>query len=258
MDALDKIPSDRHVLFAGDLNFYTSNEEGYQSLIDGRNNIVMTDPINKPAETFPNNSNVKDPYEFYSASSKYFWRNSSFANIHSQSTRTFQLNDDGAGGGMDDRFDFIMMSENFNTSSNLYYIKDSYKTVGNNGNCYNSFVSSSICNGEYSQELRNALHQFSDHLPITINIETPSETLANSKNKQAISFLRYNIIKKSITLTSKEKVNSVIIYNQLGQIVYHKKNCCKTLETTINTETFSKGIYYVKANNFVPLKFVKN
>ena len=44
--------------------------------------------------------------------------------IHTQSTRTSNsgLIDD-SGSGLDDRFDFIMMSENFNTSSDLYYIK---------------------------------------------------------------------------------------------------------------------------------------
>ena len=47
------IANDSYVLFAGDFNFYTSNEEGYQYLIDKRNPIIMIDPINRPATPFP-------------------------------------------------------------------------------------------------------------------------------------------------------------------------------------------------------------
>jgi len=257
LDELDTLPSDSFVLFSGDFNFYTSNEDGFRVLTDRRNNIKIIDPIDRPANQFPNNSNVGDPFEFYSSSSNYFWRHSSFADIQTQSTRTSQLNGDGAGGGMDDRFDFILMSENFNTDTNLYYVKDSYKTIGNNGNCYNSFVSNTSCHGVYSQELRNALYEFSDHLPVVMSIETPKNTLSISKNYHPISFSSTNIVKNSITLALKETVNSIIIYNLLGQIVYQQKNNSRT-ELTIDTSTFSKGIYFLKTDSYTPLKFVKN
>ena len=114
--SLNDIPSDSHVIFAGDFNFYTSNEEGYQRLIDQGNPIVMIDPIDRPSEPFPSDSSVSDPFEFYHSSSIYFWSNSSFMDIHTQSTRTSNsglIDDSGSTGGLDDRFDFIMMSENF-------------------------------------------------------------------------------------------------------------------------------------------------
>lgn len=256
LDELDKLPKNSFVLFSGDLNFYTSNEDGYRVLTDSRNSIQIIDPIDRPAENFPNNPNIDDPFEFYSSSSSYFWRNSSFADIHSQSTRTFQLNGDGAGGGMDDRFDFILMSENLKTSSDLFYVENSYRTIGNNGNCYNSFVSNTSCNGEYSQSLRNALYQFSDHLPIVMSLETPSNPLS-IKKKHPILLSSANIVKNSITLALKEKVNSIIIYNQLGQIIYQRKATNET-ELIIYTSKFANGVYFLKADTFTPLKFVKN
>ncbi|WP_397445902.1 T9SS type A sorting domain-containing protein [Polaribacter sp. R77954] len=256
LDALDKIPQDSFVLFAGDFNFYTSNEDGYRVLSDARNTIKIIDPIDRPADVFPNNTTIGDPFEFYSSSSSYFWRNSSFSDIHSQSTRSASLNGDGAGGGMDDRFDFILMSENLKTNTNLFYIEDSYKTIGNNGNCYNSYISNTSCTGTYSQELRNALYQFSDHLPIVMSLETPVNTLSLEKNNP-ISFSNANIVKNSITLALKEKAKSIIIYNQLGQVVYQQKNS-NTVALKIDTSTFSKGVYFLKADAHKPLKFVKN
>ncbi len=255
LDALDKIPQDSYVLFSGDFNFYTSNEDGYRVLSDPRNTIKIIDPIDRPADAFPNNQNVGDPFEFYSSSSSYFWRNSSFSDIHSQSTRTFPINGDGAGGGMDDRFDFILMSENLKNNSDLYYVQNSYKTIGNSGNCYNSYVSNTSCVGTYSQELRNALHQFSDHLPIVMTLETPINTLSIEKNRP-ISFMGTNIVKNSITLALKQSVKSVIIYNQLGQIVYQQKNIHPT-KLHIDTGSLSKGVYFLKADAFTPLKFIK-
>lgn len=255
LDALDHLPQNSFVLFAGDFNFYTSNEDGYRVLSDARNAIKIIDPLNRPTDVFPNNPNVRDPFEFYSSSSNYFWRNSSFADIHSQSTRNSPLNGDGAGGGMDDRFDFILISENLKTSTDLFYIENSYQTIGNNGNCYNSYVNNTNCDGIYSQKLRNALYQFSDHLPIVMSLETPKNVLSVEKNNP-ISFSGSNIVKNSITLTLKEKLNSIIIYNQLGQIIYQQKNT-STTKLNIDTRSFSKGVYFLKADAYKPLKFVK-
>lgn len=251
---LDRLPADSFVLFAGDFNFYTSNESGFQELIDDTNSIKLVDPINKLCPTFPENG--IDYFDEDNYNSTYFWNNSSFADVHSQSTRNSQVNGDGAGGGMDDRFDFILMSENFKTSADLFYINDSYKTIGNNGNCYNSYVSNTSCNGYFSQELRNALYFFSDHLPIVMDIETPKNTLSISKKNNYISFLKSNIVKSHITLKMKEKVNTLIIYNQLGQTVFKTRNITKNV-LEINTDTFTKGVYYLKADTNTPLKFVK-
>lgn len=251
---LDKFRENTYVIFAGDFNFYTSNEEGFQELINPNNSIQIIDPINRLCPVFPDDN--KD-YFNENYNSTYFWNNSTFADVHSQATRSSQLNGDGAGGGMDDRFDFIMLSKNFITSTNLYYVNNSYKTIGNNGNCYNSYVSNTNCTGTYTQELRNALYNFSDHLPIVLDVETPKNTLSISKNNHPVSFINTNIVKNSITLAVKEKVNSIIIYNQLGQVVYQTKNINQN-KLNINTSSFSKGLYYLKTDAYQPLKFIKN
>ncbi|MDC3195848.1 hypothetical protein OAT76_05515 [Flavobacteriaceae bacterium] len=257
------IANDSYVLFAGDFNFYTSNEEGYQYLIDDRNPIIMIDPIDRPATPFPDDLNIADPFEYYNSSSIHFWRNNSFADIHTQSTRTSNsglIDDSGSTGGLDDRFDFIMMSENFNTSSDLFYVNDSYQVVGNNGNCYNSQISNSNCSGTYSQTLRNALIEFSDHLPIVMEIETPENTLS-TYTLSKINFISSNITQDylKIFLTDKLDKNTIKIYTINGQLIRIKTPINSSENSlTIDVRHLSKGIYYLshqKLNN--PLKFIK-
>jgi len=257
------IANDSYVLFAGDFNFYTSNEEGYQYLIDDRNPIIMIDPIDRPATPFPDDLNIADPFEYYNSSSIHFWRNNSFADIHTQSTRTSNsglIDDSGSTGGLDDRFDFIMMSENFNTSSDLFYVNDSYQVVGNNGNCYNSQISNSNCSGTYSQTLRNALIEFSDHLPIVMEIETPENTLS-TYTLSKINFISSNITQDylKIFLTDKLDKNTIKIYTINGQLIRIKTPINSSENSlTIDVRHLSKGIYYLshqKLNS--PLKFIK-
>lgn len=248
---LERLPTDSYVLFAGDFNFYTSNESGFQTIINSSNPIKIIDPINRLCTAFPddNRDHFDEDYD-----STYFWNNNSFSDVHSQSTRTSSLSD-GSGGGMDDRFDFIMISENLKNSNNLFYKSGSYKTIGNNGNCYNSFVSSTSCSGEFSQNLRNALYQFSDHLPITLDLEVAS-TLSLNKTA-SIKFLNSNIVKDFISIqVSNQNLKKINIYNHLGQKV-------KTIdlknqkEITINLESFSKGVYYLSADSLQPKKIIK-
>jgi hypothetical protein len=254
VNVLNRFSTDTPILFAGDFNFYTSNEEGFLQLIDASNPVKMIDPINRLCPTFPENG--IDYFDENNFNSTYFWNNPSFSEVHSQSTRTSQVNGDGAGGGMDDRFDFIMISENLTSNPELYFIENSYKTIGNNGNCYNSFVSNPNCSGEYSQNLREALYNFSDHLPISLELKTPQNVLSISKNSNAVKILGSNLVSDYLSLHLTEEIQSFVIYNQLGQIVFKLKNSSKsTLKIAINS--YAKGIYYLKIDGFKPLKFVK-
>lgn len=260
---LSTIPSDSYVLFAGDFNLYTSNEEAYIRLIDNSNPIVMVDPINRPAAPFPNDGvDYFDPANY---NINYFWRSNAFADIHTQSTRTSNaglIDDSGSTGGLDDRFDFILMSENFNTSTDLFYVNNSYKAYGNNGNCYNSYINNPSCSGTYSQTIRNALLEFSDHLPVIMEIESPRNTLSTSE-VNPIAFIGSNVVSDylEINVQASFNVHKVSIYNQIGQLVgermLHTQNTTEE-NIRVNVEHLSKGIYYLKTKNQVtPIKFLK-
>lgn len=146
VDYISTRPQDRNHFVCGDLNVYTSNEACYQNLITGP--FALKDPINKPGN----------------------WNNNStFANIHTQSPRTSGSFDCGSTGGLDDRFDQILVSNNVILGSDsLKYLPNSYKAIGNDGNHFNSNLLASPVNAQYPDSVVRALFYMSDHLPVAL------------------------------------------------------------------------------------------
>ncbi len=144
-------PTD-NVLIMGDFNMYSANESGYRLLTQtySNPNICFKDPIG--------GTGVGE------------WSNNSqFAAFHTQSTRSYS-EECFAGGGLDDRFDFILMADEIAFSYNhLRYVQGSYHAVGNDGRHFNQSIDQ---NGNHSvpQEVVEALFDGSDHLPVTMKI----------------------------------------------------------------------------------------
>ena len=240
-DDLENLDSSSFVLFAGDFNLYTSEEPAYQEIIDTNNAIVMVDPINTPG-TWHNNENFQD--------------------IHTQSTRLVSGPNGGAGGGLDDRFDFITISENMITNQNIYYVSDSYKALGNNANCYNLDISDETCIGEYSQTLRNQLYSMSDHLPVIMKLETTKEFILNNQDFSFDEDLKvYNtLVTDNLILEIQNLIQSKIsinIFNILGQKV--KTVITNNNETIqINTSDLESGLYFIISSELDGIqKFLK-
>lgn len=237
-----------HVLFAGDFNFYNSTEIGYQKILDPTNAIKLIDPVNSPGS----------------------WQdNASFSYLHTQSTRLSSSGfgggaNAGASGGLDDRFDFIMMSENFNTSARFSYVNGSYQAYGNNGNCLNKSVNDATCTGTYSLTLRNNLYNMSDHLPVVMQfqINEPLTTASFKKDKAFMWFESSNITDVEVTIgvdTSyfNTENNKLYIYNMLGQLV-KTVSVNNQSSIAVSTENLSNGMYFIKANGSATvLKFIK-
>lgn len=229
---LETLDPNSFVLFGGDFNFYTHSEPGYQKLLDPTNAIVMVDPIDRPG-SWHNNINFQD--------------------IHSQSTRIssgpFGA---GAGGGLDDRFDFIVMSQNMQSDPKLKYVPETYKAFGNNGNCYDKSISDQDCIGDFSQELRNNLYNMSDHLPIVMDLETNKEIVLNTET----SVHQSSIILESTLVTDKLNIHinsnfleniSFEVYNVLGQkLLEHSSTNSEYISIDVNQ--LSNGIYYLRTN----------
>lgn len=230
---LETLDPNAFVIFSGDFNIYTASEPAYQELLDPTNAIVMADPIDRPG-SWNNNINFQD--------------------IHSQSTRIssgpFGA---GAGGGMDDRFDFITISENMLSNPKLKYIPDTYKAFGNNGNCYDNSINSPDCTGSFSQALRENLYNMSDHLPIVMTLETNKEIVLSTDN--LLVQVPLQIENTLVTDNLKIKLNSNLsenvsfeIYNTLGQklLEHNSKN---SANISIDVSHLANGIYYLKTNH---------
>ncbi len=239
---LQTLPSDSKVILAGDFNFYSSSEFGFQELIHPTNNIVFTDPANRIGS---------------------WHNNSSFVDVLTQSTRT-QNELGGATGGFDDRFDFILTSQNLITNADLHYVPNSYKVFGNNANtnCFNRAINSNECGGSnYSVSIREALYNFSDHLPVTIQLTT-DQTLSINEIEMlpTIEFIGSNIIDHSLQL----KQNTNLISNQTLNVYDSIGKLIKTINTKNSIYIYedmsmlANGLYYIASPqiSMKPLKFV--
>ena len=240
---LETLPSDSNVVLAGDLNVYTNSEPAFEELLDldDTNTIDFIDPANQVG-SWHNNTNYID--------------------VMTQSTRT-QTGFGGSTGGFDDRFDFILTSENMQTNPEIKFVEDTYKVYGNNGNiqCYNQAINSSDCAGtDYSAFIRDALHDFSDHLPVTLELQT-NQTLSLETFSviKALQFAGSNIVSDvlKLKLNPSAQLNTVIINNSLGQII-KTISVQNSLYIEENISSMANGIYYITSPEvqIKPLKFI--
>ena len=234
-----------HVLFAGDFNFYNSTEIGYQQILNPANAIKLIDPINAPGS----------------------WQdNASFSYLHTQSTRESSAGfgggaNAGASGGLYDRFDFIMMSENFNTSARFSYVNGSYQAYGNNGNCLNKSVNDATCTGTYSLTLRNNLYNMSDHLPVVMQFQVNEPLATQTFDKKSLMwFESSNITDSELIIGIAAETNTsdkLSIYNSLGQMV-QIIDITNQSSVIIDASHLKSGIYFVKMQGQSEvLKFIK-
>jgi endonuclease/exonuclease/phosphatase family metal-dependent hydrolase len=243
---LGSLDPDAYVVFSGDFNLYTSSEPAYQEILDVTNDIVMIDPIN-------DNSSLQS------------WSNDTptYTAMHTQATRVYQQNGNGAYSGLDDRFDFSFISENLTTSTELFYADGTYDAYGNNKNCYNLDISDPSCTGTYTQSLRDDLYLMSDHLPVVMELLTPQNILnvENYTVNYLFKILGSNLIKNNVSILINENLynSKLTIYNNLGQIVKVVKTST-TNEINIDINNLSAGLYVIRPENskiINPLKFIK-
>ena len=146
---------DHFYVVAGDFNIYSTNEPAYQKFFE-----TTSTGYGK----FNDLVKVEGTY-----------RNPEYAIYHTQSPRTSQFGG-GASGGMDDRFDYILFSDSLMDSNNTFVIKDSYEVIGNDGNHYDMAINVSP-NSAVSQEIADALHDASDHLPVSVDLVFSKEAV---------------------------------------------------------------------------------
>lgn len=144
-------------VLSGDFNIYGASEQAYQHITHYSNSLYrFCDPISREEEWHANRS---------------------CASIHTQSTHS--AGDCFAGGGLDDRFDFILVSPYIlYGSQKVQSINSSYRAVGQDGNHYNSAINAST-NHAVPEEIVDALYTMSDHLPVVLDFYIKTTTGIN-------------------------------------------------------------------------------
>jgi hypothetical protein len=145
-----------HIIYAGDQNFYNNTEPGYLHYLSGGFGQAI-DPLGAGS-----------------------WAGGSQANNlkHTQSPLLTPANGL-AGGGMDDRFDFQLITAAFNDSNGLSMIPGTYRSFGNDG----LHLDQAINNGNNfyypadlprSNALSDILIAATDHIPVIVDFQIPA------------------------------------------------------------------------------------
>ncbi len=225
------------IIFCGDFNLYSNQEPAYIAMTNENNSLYMVDPLaslgNWDSSTFPHKE------------------------ILTQSTRTSSLMNDGAGGGVDDRFDFIMFSPALmSTNSPVYYLAESYKSLGNNGDCFNQNITACDEGNEVPFSILRSMYFMSDHLPqvceLGLQVELNSASTIDLSPRARFKFCSAHPSSTGplcIKILGNETINgSIRVINSLGQIQQTDSFIKSSAEETffISSEQFVPGVYLIE------------
>lgn len=229
MNYLNALNKKQNYLLMGDFNVYTSTEGCFQNLVNYSNlNVRFYDPINQLGN----------------------WNNNSgFKNYHTQSTHTASSGCFSTG-GMDDRFDFILVSDDIKTGAKkVKYQTSSYKAIGQDGGFYNGEVNYSG-NNSAPQTVIDALYGMSDHLPVTMNLLVGGTIGINEYNNPFEAILNSNITDNELSLSvnlPEQSDMQIVITSLTGQqLAVQKYSVQQGFENvTIPAGFLNNGMYYL-------------
>jgi len=149
----DALGASVRAMFVGDFNVYNNSEPAYLAFLSA-GNAQAFDPLGTGS-----------------------WSGSSRAIVHSQSPRDIQGTL--VGGGMDDRFDFHLVTGANIDGEGISMIAATYRSFGNDGLHYNLAINTngnSYFPGESARSNALALDLFnaSDHIPILVDYQVPA------------------------------------------------------------------------------------
>lgn len=219
-------------VICGDFNIQSSTEQCYKDLVnDPELNIRFMDPVDAPG-SWNNNSN--------------------FANLHTQSTHVSDTRGGCfSGGGMDDRFDFILCGDEvMKGSRNVRYISNSYKALGQDSRRFNGDMLSPI-NSMIPVAVSNALYDMSDHLPVILELEI-SKKSTSVQPKPWLSGLTIKYLSESrVAFELNEGVMKELkVLDGSGKEVYVMPNSVNQNSHVFSYEHLHNGIFVVIIETF--------
>lgn len=163
-----------HAIYSGDFNIQSTGSTAYQHFRSAGNGQAI-DPLNQ-------------------AGASQTWNNSStYAAIHTQSPALSSRFSGQTLGGLDDRFDFQLVTGELMDNEGMSLLTGSYHPFGNNGSTFNSDLDNSSNTYPFSgvtfsgantrSQLLTNLASVSDHLPVVADYQVPAilnATLASS------------------------------------------------------------------------------
>jgi len=215
-------------IVCGDFNVYKASEPAFQNLVNPSYlPIAFYDPVNQMGE----------------------WSNNwYFSEYHTQSTHSGN-GDCFSGGGMDDRFDFILMSGSIiNGTKGITYTPNSYWAVGQDGNRFNGSINSPT-NNTLPSDVVDALYNMSDHLPIVAEFDFGDVGYASENTDASFQSIVQNPANDELVVrlrTEKPREVTVNVYSTLGRIVLsYSVEVADDEVVTRNISDLPNGVYIV-------------
>jgi autotransporter-associated beta strand protein len=155
------------IIYAGDFNFYTSSEAGFQTLT-GTGHGQAFDPVNRVGS----------------------WNDSaSFKDVHTQSPATTAVFNGQVTGGLDSRFDFQLVTGEVLDGRGFDYVSSSYWAFGNTAtHALNGAITTGSAASlaaaipgyttSQASAVLTSLAQVTDHLPVVADYQLPAKMSA--------------------------------------------------------------------------------
>ncbi|MCS6822909.1 MAG: T9SS type A sorting domain-containing protein [Cytophagaceae bacterium] len=218
---------------AGDFNFKTATEPGFARLcFEGA--YPFKDPVNMITK----------------------WNNN--PSVAYQHTQSAQLNSSELsctiGGGLDDRFDLILMSENILSGGNrVQYARNSYRPIGNDGKHLNKAINDGP-NTSVPADVLAALHGMSDHLPVQsklvlyYNPLVPPAYSVDGVHENFITEKAFSIYPNPansyITIISKNIIRANLSIKDVFGSTLHTAEFSGD-EESVDISRLSQGVYFI-------------
>ncbi len=220
-------------ILTGDFNLYKASEQAW---------INLTAPADTAGERF------YDPID-----SPGNWQdNSLFASIHTQSTRATS-NGCASGGGLDDRFDFILINKKLKHNPSFYqYMDGSYKVPGNDGNHLNQSINTGT-NTSAPSLIIQALFDASDHLPVVMKLLLQPSTQGVKNRVDENSWLNRVIYQHGhfrLSFRLPVSLKQVMVFDLTGKtVVIHEPEdgVATTFYALSADRSLPAGLYILKA-----------
>ncbi len=232
MDYIETHHPDNNYLLMGDFNVYSDEEPAFQEFINYSDaNIRFNDPAEKIG---------------------YWHNNADYSMVHSQSTHT--NNGCASSGGMDDRFDFILISNNIkNKQKRVGYLQGSYKVVGQDGNHFNKALIDPPADTSVPSNVLNALYNNSDHLPVNLKLIVDEPVGVTQFANPAFEMIRFPNpvsgdrlnIHLNVSINTKATIE---IYSLLGKRVLKQQAKLQNGQNQLNIDisSLNKGMYIIR------------
>jgi hypothetical protein len=204
----NRFPEGTDFIIVGDFNLYSSFELGYRKLT---------------TVTTPAGGHAVDPLSLSGA-----WNTAAYAGFHTQSTRVRAFGG-GATGGLDDRFDMILLSQSVSEPGGISLVQGSYRAWGNDGLHYNDSINR-LPNAAVADSVAQALHEASDHLPVICDLIFDASLTVKSQPEQSAKATigMFNIFPHPLSAASRGQIRFSVsqeshvrirVYNVLGQLI---------------------------------------